>query len=123
MSSFTEATAIDTGERRNGRKLFRYAEGFRFDIGYLGSGLSVTVPPGFVTDGPTVPAWLARILPMHTIAKSAAVHDLLREDLRFSKLEGDAVFLTAMAAEGAPVWLRELAFVAVRLNQSRARAR
>lgn len=123
MSSFTEALAIDTGERRNGRKLFRYPQGFRFDIGYLGSGLSVTVPPGFVTDGPTVPAWLARILPMHTIAKSAAVHDLLREDLRFSKLEGDAVFLTAMAAEGAPAWLRELAFVAVRLNQSRARAR
>lgn len=123
MSSFTRADFEATGEKRNGRKLYRIVGGFTFDIGYLGSGLSIQVPDGFVTDGPSMP-WIARkLLPTRTMTKASAVHDLLREDLRFSKLEGDAIFLTAMQAEGTPVWLRELAFLAVRLNNSRARAR
>ncbi len=122
VSSFTDATFEPTGERRAGRALYRIVEGMRFDIGFLGSGLSVWVPPGFVTDGPSVPVWLRWALPVGRMIKAAAVHDCLREDLRFSKLEGDAIFLTAMRAERTPVWLRELAFVAVRLNGSRARA-
>ncbi len=123
MSAFTEATFSPTGESREGRRLYRIEEGFRFDIGYEGSGLSVSVPAGFVSDGPSVPVWLSRLLPVRKMVKACAVHDMLREDLRFSKLEGDAIFLTAMAAEGTPFLMRELAFLAVRINNSRKRAK
>jgi hypothetical protein len=122
MSEFTRALLEPTGETRGGRAVYRVAEGFTFDIGYLGSGLAVTVPAGFETDGPSVPAWALWIVDVGAFIKSACVHDMLRQDLRFSKLEGDAIFLTAMAAEGVEPWQRELIFLAVRLNNSRARA-
>ena len=119
MSSFTEARFEPTGERRQGRKLYRVVGGFDFDIGYLGSGLRVRVPAGFLTDGPSIPIAFRWALPTNRMVKASAVHDMLREDRRFSKLEGDAIFLTAMQVEGTPAWLREIAFLAVRLNGSR----
>ena len=121
MSSFTRARRERT-ELRNaaGRRLYLVVDGFAFHIGFEGSGLAVHVPAGFLTDGPSFPHWLAWAVPAkRTMTKAAAVHDLLREDRRFSKLEGDAVFLTAMAAEGTPPLLRELAFLLVRLNRTR----
>lgn len=120
MSSFTDATFAPTGETRAGRIVWRTAQAFRFEIGFLGSGLAVDVPAGFETDGPSIPWWLAPIARPGSMVRSAAVHDRLREDPRFSKLEGDAILLTAMAAEGVRPLLRELAFLAVRLNRSRA---
>ena len=120
MSSFTRARFEATGERRNGRALYRITDGLTFDVGYLGSGVQVRVPAGFVTDGPTMPAWAARLLPARTMMKAAAVHDRLREDPRFSKADGDGIFYVAMCAEGTPVWLRWPAFLAVCLNRSRA---
>jgi hypothetical protein len=123
MSSFTRAVFEPTGETREGRIVWRAVEAFRFDIGYLGSGLSIEVPAGFETDGPSIPWWLAPIARAGAMVRASAVHDRLREDLRFSKLEGDAIFLTALAAEGVSGLRRELAFMAVRLNGSRARAR
>ena len=122
MSTFTRAVFEPLDEYRCGRRLYRIPDGFSFDIGFLGSGLSIVVPAGFVTDGPTIPRWATKLLPVGTMMKSAAIHDCLRENLRFSKPEGDAIFLTAMYAERTPAWLRELAFLAVRFNNSRARA-
>lgn len=123
MSSFTDALLAPTGQTRNGRAVYRVAQAFRYDIGYLGSGLSVTVPAGFETDGPSVPWWAVKIVDVGAFVRSACVHDRLREDLRFTKLDGDAVFLTAMEAEGVKPWQRELIFLAVRLNGSRNRAK
>jgi hypothetical protein len=122
MSSFTRAVFEPTGETRAGRIVWRAAEAFRFDIGFVGSGLSIDVPAGFETDGPSVPWWLAPVAKAGGMVRAAAVHDRLREDLRFSKLDGDAIFLTALEAEGVTAWRRELAFLAVRLNNSRDRA-
>jgi hypothetical protein len=123
MSSFTRALFEPTGTTREGRIVWRAAAPFRFDIGYLGSGLSIEVPAGFETDGPSIPWWLAPIARAGSMVRASAVHDRLREDLRFTKLEGDAIFLTALAAEGVPAWRREIAFLAVRLNRNRTRAR
>ena len=123
MSSFTDAILSPTAATRGGRAVFRVVEPFRYDVGYLGSGLSVTVPAGFETDGPSVPWWAVKIVDVGAFVRSACVHDRLREDLRFTKLDGDAVFLTAMQAEGVKPWQRELIFLAVRLNRSRDRAR
>ncbi len=122
MSSFTNAVFEPTGVKRDGRHTFVLAQTFQFDIGYLGSGLTVVVKKGFISDGPSAPKWLLRFIPFETMIKSCAIHDMLREDLRFSKTEGDAIFLTAMCAEGTPAWLREISYLVVRLNGSRKRA-
>ena len=122
MSSFTRAVFEPTGRTRGGRAVWRCAADFTFDLGYLGSGLSVMVPAGFETDGPSVPFWALPLVKVGCMIRAAAVHDQLREDLRFSLIDCDAIFLTAMKAERVPALQRELAFLAVRLNHSRARA-
>ncbi len=121
MSAFTEATFTALGEARMGRDLYR-VDGLAFDIGRKGSGLTIRVPDGFVTDGPSIPRWMWLVIPTHRMVKSAALHDFMRERLEFTKLTGDAIFLSAMQAEGTPAWLCWCAFLAVSLNFSRARA-
>lgn len=118
MSSFTRALFEPTGETRGGRAVWR-CEGFRYDIGFLGSGLAVVVEEGFETDGPSVPFWAAPFIPVGAMVKSAAVHDKLRADLRFSQLETDLIFHAAMEAEGTPWLAREVAAIAVRFNHNR----
>jgi hypothetical protein len=130
VSSFTEArwerVYLPDGrpKTRGGRPVFAIRgagrDGFRYEIGFVGSGLSVHVPEGFETDVVSDPTGvLALVGATRRMIKSSAVHDCLREDLRFTKLQSDAVFLMAMETEGTdPLW-REVAFNAVRLNQSR----
>lgn len=131
MSSFTRAEFLETEKRRDGRVVYKLINGgFQYDIGYLGSGLSVHVPEGFETDGPSIPGWLLticrlleKILPslvqIKKMMNSAAVHDKLREDLRFKLLETDMIFHMAMKAEGTPKIQREVSALLVRFNKSR----
>lgn len=134
MSSFTKATfepvflADGRRKKRAGAPVFRVkgeaGDGFRFYIGYEGSGLEVHVEEGYETDvvsgiPPLLRSLLARFL--ETMVLSAAVHDVARENGLFSKLAGDCLFLMAMEAEGTPPIARELAFKLVRLNDSRTR--
>jgi hypothetical protein len=122
VSSFTRALLEATGRSRAGRALFRVAAPFTFEVGRLGSGFGITVPAGFESDLASVPAWALRLIDAGALARAALLHDYLRERLAFSKIEGDAIFLTAMAADDVKPWQRELVFAAVRLNGSRARA-
>lgn len=122
MSSFTRALLGPTGATRAGRAVFRVAEPFTFEIGRVGSGFGITVPAGFESDLASVPWWALHLVNVGALARSAVLHDFLRERLAFSKVEGDAIFLTAMAAENVCAWQRELVFAAVRLNRSRTRA-
>lgn len=125
MSSFTEATFEETGKKIGGRKVYRIkgrdGMGLRYYIGFEGSGQSVHVPEGFLTDGPSAPPFLRWLLPVGKMVKAAAVHDMLREDDRYSLIECDAIFLMAMQAEGTPALWREAAFAAVRTNSSRTK--
>ena len=121
MSSFTRALLEPTGKTREGRAVFRVVENFQFEIGRKGSGIAVAVPAGFETDLASVPWWALRLVDAGAMVRSAAVHDRLREDLAFTKLQGDAIFLTALEAEGVKRWQRELVFCAVRINRSRDR--
>ena len=121
MSSFTEATFLEVAPKHPRRRAFRAVGGFRFYVGFVGSTLWVDVPDGHVFDI-SADDWLLRLLPtgwVQTLRGPAAVHDLLRQDLRYAKLDGDAVFLTAMGAAGTPWPLRALAFVLARFNRSR----
>ncbi len=122
MSAFTEARFEPTGDRVNGRPIFRAVGGFRFYVGYVGSSLHVDVPDGFLTDGPSAPKWALRLLPQswaHSLVKPSCVHDLLREDPRFDKFDGDVQFLCAMKAAGVPAPLMWVAFIVVLFNKSR----
>lgn len=135
MSSFTDArwepARLSDGrpKKRGGRQVYRIkgadGDGFYYEIGYRGSGLRVHVKEDFETDGPSIPGVVRWLVPPSVIEKSlksAAVHDKLREDDRFTPLECDCVFLMAMQAEGTPNYWREQFFRAVRTNNSRARA-
>lgn len=127
MSSFTAANfELVPGKLRRGRKVYRIkgqgGDGFRFWIGYENSGLCVHVPEGFETDLGSDPTGILDLTGVALYAvRSFALHDLLRENTLFTKLTSDAIFLTAMEAEGVPPLYRELIFAAVRTNDSRAR--
>jgi hypothetical protein len=133
MSSFTQARFEPTGASREGRPVFRVrgrdGDGLHFYIGFKGSGLSVHVPEGFETDGPSIPSTglaglLCRIIPQSAIEramKSAAVHDLLCEDARFDRSAADAEFWAAMSVEGTPSFWRWVFFNAVITNRSKQR--
>jgi hypothetical protein len=127
VSSFTEARFEEVvGKRREGRKVYRAAASFRFWIGHPDAGMCIMIPQGFETDGASIPVPILRLLPgslrdwvMGQLAKSAAVHDLMREDLQFSLMDADALFLVAMEADGVNWALKWVAFAAVRTNKSR----
>lgn len=129
MSSFTRARFVAVpGKKREGRQVYRIEGdgeyGFTFYIGYEGSTLWVHVPEGFETDGPSIPAWARPTIPKSAVEramKSAAVHDLLREDPRFSAADADAVFWAAMTAENTPSFWRWVFFNAVISNGSKER--
>lgn len=128
MSSFSDARWVPTELKEGGRTIYAIrgadGDGFRFYIGFKGSTLYVHVPEGFLTDGPSIPGVVRWMIPKSVIErtlKSSAVHDLLCEDPRFDRLTADAVFLTAMKAEGTPAFWREVFFRAVRTNKSKAR--
>lgn len=123
MSAFTDARFEPTGDRVNGRAIFRAVGGFRFYVGYVGSSLHVDIPDGFLTDGVSAPVWVLKLLPikvLHAMAKPACVHDLLREDLRFSKFDGDVQFLVAMKTAKVPWPIMWAAFFLVLGNNNRS---
>ncbi len=114
MSSFTSDLLVKVlADERNGQGLFEVAQPFTFDLGFLGSGESITVPAGFQTDFASIP-WFARwLFPISgKVAKAALLHDymLLLNDPRAS----DA-FAQALEAAGVGKVRRWIMVTAVRL--------
>ena len=116
MSRFTDAQFRFTARTILGRCEYDLTKPLVYEIDFLGSGWKITAPIGFRTDGPSVPGFIAWALPVGKMARSAVVHDQMRNDPRRSKLLGDYVFLEAMGVEGVPVVWRVLAFLAVLVN-------
>lgn len=135
MSSYTKARHQEIGGGLY-RVISEELPGMWFYVGDPDAKQGVLVPDGFITDGPTIPHWLKSILALlglltwviECLLKASAVHDLMREDRRFSLLEADCYFLVAMKADQknwrGPKWacsvLREATFLAVRTNRGRA---
>lgn len=135
MSSYTRARhqKIDGGLYR---VISKSPDGMWFYVGGTNSPIGVMVPNGFITDGPSMPDWVKRVLVWlgmlewvtESLLKASAVHDRMREDTQFSILEADCYFLIAMKADqknwdGDPIFkfiLREGAFLAVRTNKARS---
>lgn len=104
MSAFTDHVAItpsDDLERR-----WMLTEPLGWDLLKKDSGLTITVPAGYLSDLVTVPA-LARVfvdVTSPSLVKAAILHDWLLDDLRISRLEAAAVFHDALrAGGGAPI--------------------
>jgi hypothetical protein len=145
LSSFTaakfEPVILPNGKQktREGRKVFRVlgadGDGMRFHVGFPGSGISVHVPEGFETDGPSIPTlqseglaaalglitWVVPQSARNRAMKASAVHDLLCEDPRFERAAADGEYWVAMSAEGTPRFWRWVFFRAVTLNKSKER--
>lgn len=95
---------------------------FSFDVGFKGSGLTVTVPQGYLTDLASIPRpfwWLLQPFdPQY--AAAAVLHDFL---LSWQSIDGDpfdhatadAIFYEAMRILGVPLWKAVLMYLAVRL--------
>ena len=90
-----------------------------YQIWFYGSGLSVTVPDGFLTDLASVPRLLWPLVPPHSpdYAAAAVLHDYLCEwqGGMFTKVVADAIFYEAMRVLGVPLWRAIMIYVAVRL--------
>ena len=123
MSRFTEATWALTGETKNGRPVVCLTSPLAYEVGFLGSGWTITAPEGFCTDLTSLPIWFARTSLGSRlgarIARAAVVHDRMRDDLRWPKLLGDYAFFEAMDVDGVSLGWRLVAFAAVLLNFNR----
>jgi len=123
VSRFTEATWERTGEIKNARPVYFLTSPLAYEIGFLGSGWTITAPEGFCTDLASLPVWFARTAAgmrlSDQIARSAVVHDRMRTDRRWPKLLGDYVFFEALGVDRVPMGWRLICFVAVALNFSR----
>lgn len=97
----------------------------RYEVGALGGGVVVEVPPGFVTDGASVPRVFWALLPAWgRYSRAAVVHDYLCErinagdPLQFaaSRRVADGIFLEAMSVCGVSFPVRVLMWLAVRVE-------
>lgn len=105
MSSFTAPLILEVADsERCGQGEFLVYQPFSYDVGYLGSGETITVPAGFKTDLASIP-WFARgLVPIAgRCAKPALLHDwLLEHDDRRAL----AVFVEALDVAGVTGWRR-----------------
>lgn len=103
----------------NGDETFTVMEEFSYDVGYLGSNLTIIVPKGKITDFASIPKILTPIFPrygQHT--KAAVLHDYLYDLVRkegFPRRLADFFFLDAMKILNVPLWRRLIMYYCVRL--------
>jgi hypothetical protein len=117
---------------RNGRCQWRLSGPLPYDVGAEGSGETITVPAGFVTDLASIPRLVSGLLPPDgPWAKGAVIHDFLyatagtgvfggkrwiTRPANYSRKEADDVFAEAMKVLGVPAWRRSVIHAAVRLG-------
>lgn len=114
MSGFTDPLAVEA--LPDG--LWRTLRAVSWEIGREGSGLTVTIPAGTITDLWTFP-WWGRWVLNPTDARYAAaplLHDLLYRDPAWDRMTADGIFYDAMRALGVARWRAVLIWAGVRVN-------
>ncbi len=114
MSSFTDPLVlVALASERGGRGEFELYLPFSYDVGFLGSGDTITVPARFNTDLASIP-WFARsFVPIAgRMAKPALLHDFLLES---DDSRAHDVFAEALAVARVPRLTRCLVLLAVKL--------
>jgi hypothetical protein len=114
MSRFTEILTVSPladGKTWVTRKEFGY------DIGKEGSGDSIDVPIGFMTDFASIPRPLWVLLPRWgKYGNAAVIHDYCYWEQGRSRKEADMIFREAMEVLQVPAWKSSLIYYAVRLG-------
>lgn len=130
MSSFT--TDLILRVLPDGRR-FELMEAFVYEVGQLGSGESVQVPKGFVTDFASIPQMFWNVLPpWGTYGKACIVHDYLYQGgvITFldptipgitthvdpTREQADNILREGMEALGVSWWKRNVIFRGVRIG-------
>jgi hypothetical protein len=123
MSRFTGPLSVTHLDTSDGRR-WRLNEPLIYEVGFLGSGIVITAPTGFITDGASVPRPLWAFLPpWGTYSRSVTLHDLLTACLRNGQThpcastwaEAAKLLRAMMVAEGTGQLIRTVIYVAVRL--------
>lgn len=112
MSLYTDSLAVAPGPGAR----WTLISPLVWEIGFKGSGLRWTVPPGFTTDLASIP------LPARLVfdrgdsryAKAAILHDHMLE-AGFDRVTAAGEFHSALRADGVALWRRLVMFLAVAL--------
>lgn len=113
MSQFTAPLLVTP--LTDGRSWVIVTDDFSYDVGTEGSGDTVVVPYGMVTDFASIPRpiwWFAA--PWGTHGHAAVVHDAGYYIQDRTRLEYDRIFLEAMVVLGVGTMKRTLMYLAVR---------
>ncbi len=127
MSAFTgelRLTSLDTDCR-----VWRLEEPLQYEIGELHSGHVIVVPPGFETDGASIPRLLQGILPAWgRWSRAAIIHDFLCRAINEGRPVGvpgwgivgrrkdaDGIFFEAMLVSDVPRPIARIFWAAVRM--------
>lgn len=139
MSRFTSHLGLTLYEDANGDAITKggrcqwvLASPLRYDVGAEGSGETITVPAGAMTDLASIPRFAAPLLPPDgPWAKAAVVHDHLYRTRGtcfwdgfngrtrakpYTRAESDKILREAMEVLGVPAWKRAVIYAAVRLG-------
>ncbi len=132
MSQFT--TRLEVTPLSDGRK-WKVIRTFRYDVGHLGSGTTITIPAGFVTDFASSPRLFWPVVsPWGKWGEAAIVHDWLYREKKVTRhspygtalgavsvssrsvtrKRADDIFLEAMTVLGVAPWRRKLMYFGVR---------
>lgn len=113
MSRFTEILTVSP--LGDGRTWF-LREDFGYDVGCEGSGQSIEVPAGFLTDFASVPRLLWWLFPTWgRYGNAAVIHDFCYWEQTLSRRRADQVFLEAMKVLGVGWGTRGALYAGVRL--------
>jgi len=112
MSKFTEVLIVSP--LADGRTWVTRKE-FGYDVGEEGSGNSIDVPIGFMTDFASIPRLLWIILPTWgKYGNAAVIHDYCYWDQSRSREESDRIFREAMEVLEVPAFTISLMYYAVK---------
>ena len=118
MSRFTEILTVSP--LADG-KTWVIRRDFGYDIGEEGSGNTIDVPIGFMTDFASVPRPLWALLPRWgKYGNAAVIHDYCYWEQRFTRKRSDDIFREAMQVLDVSKWQIFLMYYAVRLGGSLA---
>lgn len=113
MSSFTDILIVSP--LPDGKRWITRSE-FSYDVGYKGSGDTITVPVGFVTDFASIPRIFWMLLPTWgKYGNAAVIHDYLYCTKERSRKEADDIFYEGMLVLGTKKITAKVIYLAVRL--------
>jgi hypothetical protein len=113
MSSFTNKLILSP--LSDGKKWVLRKE-FSYDIGEIGSGDTITVPTGFVTDLASVPRIFWSILPpWENYGPAAVIHDYLYFSHEKTKAESDYIFYEGMMVLKVPTTKAKIIYNSVKI--------